>query len=288
MPARDRRDHHLTDAELNELVDGTLAANDAERARSHLSTCVDCVERLQALEATVTALQQAPSLMPRRSFQLTPKQAQLPQPTPSWLDRFAQRLVPGLPAIRAATLAVILLLLSVTAIDIITHRNSTSEPVSTVQMSREIGALPTSQDAQAPLIESATESGAAQVEQSAAPEPQVLGEASDSAANGALGDAANQNPPAAPPPAAIPAESEVAPVPAMMAQEATASPMATRGAVASPTPALSTGSGNGVSLSRWRIAELALLLLLLWLIVSWFGRRQMDDEEEAGDAQAGS
>ena len=75
-----RRDEHLTDAELNELVDGTLAGRDLDTAQAHLASCAECNEQYQALLATVTGLKQAPGLMPRRSFQLTPEQAKLPDP----------------------------------------------------------------------------------------------------------------------------------------------------------------------------------------------------------------
>ena len=82
MPPSERRhrrsEEHLTDAELNELVDGTLAATDTERAQQHLATCPDCDERYRTLLATVSALKSAPSIMPRRSFQLTPEQAKIP------------------------------------------------------------------------------------------------------------------------------------------------------------------------------------------------------------------
>lgn len=76
-----RRDEHLTDAELNELVDGTLAARDLTRAQTHLDACQECDERYRSLLATVSALKSAPALMPRRSFQLSPEQAKLPAKT---------------------------------------------------------------------------------------------------------------------------------------------------------------------------------------------------------------
>ena len=67
------------------------------RAQTHLDTCQECDERYRTLLATVSALKSAPGLMPRRSFQLTPEQAKLPAPKPSWVDRFAEWIVPGIP-----------------------------------------------------------------------------------------------------------------------------------------------------------------------------------------------
>jgi anti-sigma factor RsiW len=276
-----RRDQHLTDTELNELVDGTLPASEAAAARAHLATCAECDERYRTLHATVSALRHSPSLMPRRSFQLTPEQAKLPQKAPSWLDRFAQRIVPGIPALRAATLAAALLLISVTAIDVITHRNGSSDQVPVTQMR-----LPVETAPPAGGVNQAAEP--AQVESTEAP---LLGETNDSISSasttggteanetesgppqGALGAAASS---AAPAPDSVPTFGATEVLPAMLEPEATPSPSPL--ATASPVPAPETEeSSGGASISRWRIAELALLLLLLWLIVSWVGRSRVED-----------
>ncbi len=119
-----RHDEHLTDAELNELVDGTLTGRALERAQAHLASCQECDAHYEALLATVTALKQAPSLMPRRSFQLTPEQAKRPESVPSRFDRFADWIVPGIPVIKLATIAVALLFISVTAFDVLTNQSS--------------------------------------------------------------------------------------------------------------------------------------------------------------------
>ncbi|MCO5220084.1 MAG: zf-HC2 domain-containing protein [Thermomicrobiales bacterium] len=131
MPASDRHRNqsvnHLTDAQLNELVDRTLAEKDRVAAQEHLAGCEECNDRYLTLLATVDALQHAPSLMPRRSFQLTPEQAKRPEKRPSRFDRFANLLIPGIPAIKAATIAVALLLISVTAFDVLTDQSSVSD-----------------------------------------------------------------------------------------------------------------------------------------------------------------
>jgi hypothetical protein len=173
MPPSERRqrrsEEHLTDAELNELVDGTMSSAETERAQVHLASCAECEERYRTLLATVAALKSAPSVMPRRSFQLTPEQAKLVPKQPSWLDRFSEWIVPGVPAIRAATLAIALLLLSVTAVDVITHRSNTSENAGPMVMRQ---AEPTQQAIPAQAIDSAPTS-----------EVPILGAESDAAAD---------------------------------------------------------------------------------------------------------
>ncbi len=340
MPPSERRhrrsEEHLTDAELNELVDGTLAATDTERAQQHLATCPDCDERYRTLLATVSALKSAPSIMPRRSFQLTPEQAKIPPKEPSWLDRFSEWIVPGVPAIRAATLAVALLLLSVTAIDVITNRSGTSENAGPVVMrqaeptqqaipAQVNGAAPTSIPAEQEIdagLTTANQSEAASGGASAATEesgPMVSGAmqsgdtsqaASDGAASGADGESNAEVPPA--PAAAMPQEepsqtlgeapesiAELAPEASPTAAPtktatpspvptATASPMPPSPTAApSPTPSGRT-NGNGASVSRWRIAEFGLLLLLVWLGVTWFGRTRVGNQSSTDETDSES
>lgn len=331
MPPSERQqrryEEHLTDAELNELVDGTLAANEAERAQTHLASCADCEERYRTLLATVSALKSAPSLMPRRSFQLTPEQAKLPEKQPSWFDRFSEWIMPGVPALRAATLAMALLLLSVTAIDVLTHRSDNGENAGQVVMrqaeptqaaipAQANNGLPTSgasiQESETDVAlgsqpEAASGGAAAPTEASG---PMVSGamapsDAAESEANSAADTgSADTNaeapaapaaamPPAVPSPGALLGASESMAESAPVASPAeattpvataTASPSAAT-AVASPTPAEQTDGGR-VSVSRWRIAEFGLLLLLVWLGVTWFGRSHTggssSDESDPG------
>jgi hypothetical protein len=348
MPANDRPNkrlqEHLTDAELNELVDGSLSPTETGRANAHMQSCADCTERYQTLLATGSALQAAPSLMPRRSFQLSPEQAKIPEKQPSWFDRFANWIVPGVPAVRAATLAVALLLISVTAIDVLTHQSNDSENAGPIVMRQAEptqpgeqpplqanNALPTSlpsdQEAEETGSDSSTgggaeptqqiaqsSGGAAQSEQAAPEAANDTLESSDSASSeqqGALGAAADSGAaesqaneaPVAPAAAVPPTEStsgalDEAPQTMMGAAPpasaspsvlptatATASPVpATPTAAATPPPAESTSGDRGVDISRWRIAEFGLLLLLLWLGVTWFGRTRMHDEPKSPDS----
>lgn len=282
-----RREEHLSDAELNELVDGTLAGRELQRAQAHLDSCPECEERYQTLLATVSALKQAPSVMPRRSFQLTPEQAKLPEKKPSWLDRFSERLLPGVPAIKAATIAVALLFISVTAFDVLTNQSGKNDmsPQTSVQREADLPA-PAVQDQQpalteVPELEEAGESVSdTSVADTAIQESETGGadveSAPDAADESFIGSAMQEAPPAAANQPAIAAsptpEPTVTPTP-------TAIPSPTATATATPTSG-SDGWRAEVTLSWWRIAELGLLMVLIWLIVSWIGRSRVGSLDE--------
>jgi hypothetical protein len=234
--------------------------------------------------------------MARRSFQLTPEQAKLPEKQPSWLDRFAERILPGVPAIKAATIAVALLLVSITAFDVLTNQSAIDDQGSDTSVMREAGA-PAEPEENA---------------QPAATEAPLLGEAGDSAADGGglgaggaeqdapldesaddgSGDAESADesftssamqeaPPA--PAAAVQQATEIAsPTPEPTATAtATPLPSPTSTVTATATPADSSdGWSAGFTVSWWRLAELGLLLLLIWLIVSWFGRSRVESLDD--------
>lgn len=290
MPANERRrNEHLSDADLNDLIDGTLAMEAAATARAHLATCSDCEERYLTLMATVAALQHAPSLLPRRSFQLTPEQAKIPPKAPTWIDRVTQRIVPGLPAIRAATLAVAVLLISVTAFDVFTHQNSSPGQPSTTQMRQLEQTVPAppgevSDQSEAPVPPLAT--GAPLLGESN--EAMTSASSTDGAASGGLQSvsgkgaaesaADNAGPAVAPAPASVASAAATEILTTMVVEETVATPLASPEATASPVPSsVSETSGGGASISRWRIAELALLLVLVWLAVSWVGRSHVEN-----------
>jgi hypothetical protein len=69
------------------------------------------------------------------------------------------------------------------------------------------------------------------------------------------------------------------PVPTATASPAPPSP--------SPTPA-ERASGNGASISRWRVAEFGLLLLLVWLGVTWFGRTRVGNHSSTDETDTKS
>lgn len=97
---------HLGDELLSRLVDGDLAPDERRRAETHLATCVDCRHNQDALRSTVTLLRALPSPRPARSFQLAPSYA----PQPSRWRRLPGWLTTEMPALRAAAVAIVLLI----------------------------------------------------------------------------------------------------------------------------------------------------------------------------------
>lgn len=264
-----RRDDHLTDAELNELVDGTLSGRESEHVLAHLAGCADCDERYRTLLATVSTLRSTPDLMPRRTFQLSAEQATLPEPAPGRFDRFAEWIVPGASVIRTATLVVALLLLSITTIDLITHRGDNHESAGPVLMA-ESGTLLQStaltgseHPAAAPMLSEAEISSTEVPAEENAPVLRAAESASDMA----------ESSPAL--------QSAMAPAPME-----NASPVPS---VSPAPPAQADDAGErsgGATISRWRIAELGLLMLLLWLAVSWIGRTRVGNQSETDESDS--
>lgn len=95
---------HLGDELLSRLVDGDLSPAERRPAEEHLTTCAACDARLDALRSTVALLQGLRSPRPARSFQLSPSHA---RPASGW-RRFTAWLPVGMPALRAAVVAVVL------------------------------------------------------------------------------------------------------------------------------------------------------------------------------------
>lgn len=282
VPNRDhkRSASHLTDADLNELIDGTMAEREARIARAHLDSCADCADRLHTLQATVSALQEAPSLRPRRSFQLTPQQAHIPVAPPSRTDRLARWLLPGVPALRVATIVVALLLVSVTALDVLVDRNGSPDTTPVVLMQdAEVAEQQAPIDAVATTGDAALEAAPAQssdtsILSAAESGMQRTSDDGDSATGAGPEEASSSD-----------AES----APAMMAPEPAAAPAGSPAVDGTPVPAEPERAGSsGPQVSGWRIAELGLLLLLIWLIVSWIGRNRFEDrraEEQPADTR---
>jgi hypothetical protein len=118
-------DHHLTGDELNRYLDHDLSPVERGQAEAHLATCPECRATLSNMQVLASLLHELPEIRPPRSLQLGPEHAR----QPSFWGRLGAMLMPMLPAMRAATVALALLLGGVTAFRII-DEPPTSGPVS--------------------------------------------------------------------------------------------------------------------------------------------------------------
>lgn len=96
---------HRVKRQLSAYLDGKLSNGEKRLVEEHLTTCPACREELRSLSATVEALRRLPSVVPPRSFAITARAAQ-PRPTAG-------------PVLRLATAVSILLLLLVSAGDLL-------------------------------------------------------------------------------------------------------------------------------------------------------------------------
>lgn len=117
---RATRQHLDTDA-LSAFLDDRLDGNLNTAATGHIAACPDCRRELAELRATVSLLGGLPQYRPRRSFTLGSEYAH-----PVRTNRLI-RLLPMLPALRAATIAVFLLLVGVGAADVLTQIGEDSD-----------------------------------------------------------------------------------------------------------------------------------------------------------------
>lgn len=115
---------HLDLDALGAWLDGGLDDDDRRAAAAHLADCLLCRGELAELRATVALLRGLPQYAPRRSFRLGPEHA---GPAARAEGRLL-RLLPALPALRAATVAVAVLLAAVVTGDLVsTVRDDASD-----------------------------------------------------------------------------------------------------------------------------------------------------------------
>lgn len=279
---------HLPFETLSAYIDGQLPAREREAATAHLATCAICQEELRSLRATTLLLRSLPEPQLAKSFQLGPDYAVEPRNNDNrWLDR----LLGGMPVLRTATAAVTLLLLVVIAGDVLTNRNEQPSnhhvtapsqapstqpgisvpPTSTAEASTLFQAEPAELQSVAPT---AAAQAAAQQKEALPGSGRETNSAADSAAANAAestqtdeiqaaGAAAPEEALSSPSPPTATATSTVTPTPT---PEPTTTPQPT--AIAVPPSTSGTSGGNE---RNWRIAEIALALLLAWLIVTWIG-----------------
>jgi hypothetical protein len=118
-------DRHLSVDVLNRYIDGDLDSAERGRADAHLSECADCRSELADVQMLASLLSDLPQVEVSRSFQLGPKYLR----PPSLWDRLAALLLPMMPAMRATTVALVLVLGGLTAYRIFDDQPS-SGPVS--------------------------------------------------------------------------------------------------------------------------------------------------------------
>ncbi|MCC6793171.1 MAG: zf-HC2 domain-containing protein [Thermomicrobiales bacterium] len=114
MPAGE----HASDEQLNALIDGALSVDELEAVERHVAGCLVCQAHVGELRGVVAMVRSLPEPRLRRSFQLGPEHQRAGSP---W-TRLAALLLPALPALRATTVAVALLLAGVSI------RNVTNDP----------------------------------------------------------------------------------------------------------------------------------------------------------------
>jgi hypothetical protein len=298
---------HLTISALNESIDGTLIDRDERVVQSHLAGCAACAAQRAELETTVRLLRALPEVESSRSFAVT---AQKTGSAPA-ASRSQGWLTPAFPVLRVAVAAVFLLLVGVASVDVLTQRDDDADELAMLAETpnggtdtEAIQAPPTSTRIPLPSTGGGylvtAESTAETEEAMPTDEMPIVGGPGGAPAGEttqaesvalALKTGGPGNTPTGEITLAEPAGmsgAEVADEDSLaMEQEeagidgespsdqAAASPeAATPEATPSPIERQESGDDKG-GLSNWRIAEIALLLLLLWLIVTWIGLARM-------------
>jgi hypothetical protein len=156
---------HATDEQLNAMLDGALEAAERAEVERHIDNCATCHTQLVELRGMTAMLRALPEPRLRRSFQLGPEHQRRYD---SIWTKISSWLLPTLPALRAATVAVALLLAAVSIRNIVddpaergvvsdfSPSMQTSVPTEqpTESSSRNTAALQTNQRTAAPTVES--------------------------------------------------------------------------------------------------------------------------------------
>ncbi|HVX31308.1 MAG TPA: zf-HC2 domain-containing protein [Nitrolancea sp.] len=262
---------HPSDDELSAYLNRDVADLAArQRLEAHLETCAACRERLGELHTVVRLLGELENPVPKRSFRLDPSQipAVRPAPEPVRIDPWIVRIQPSLR--RLTAIAAVLLVVLVTA-DVLTHRESSQNG------SREVAAL--SAESQATDSTSVMSAGAAEsIEKSTAAAAQVPAATAASSSGGASGAGSSAEAPASTAAsggsstttsgstAADAARTNEAETPAATAAALALQQTESSGQPPSETAPTSTSSTTGGH-SYWRLVELAVGVVVIWLLV---------------------
>jgi len=247
---------HLTNGAFNNLLDGALSDRATALVRDHLTGCDACGSRRQELAQSISLMRSLPEVEPGRTFEIGPSRVRTTTPqTKSW---FQGALTPAFPAMRIAVAAVFLLLVGVTTADLVTQRDDQGDQVAMVADTP--AARSDSVSMQAPP---ATQS------LPAAPQDQIEAIESEDVLRSGPSEALSEE--------AADSESdmfdadETGDAGADPTTQQTPTPQPSPSPTAAPPEERVDASSEDDGLSNWRIAQIALLLLLFWLIVTWLG-----------------
>lgn len=162
-------DVHASDEQLNAYLDGVLTKAERADIERHVDACAACRTQLDELGAMTAMLRALPAPQLRRSFQLGPEYE---RSSDSIWSKLASWLLPTLPALRATTVAVALLLAAVSIRNIVddpadrgvvsdvqpTMQSSVPTVTATEGASRNSTGLQTNQQTQAPTFQPAPDS----------------------------------------------------------------------------------------------------------------------------------
>jgi anti-sigma factor RsiW len=160
---------HPTDEQLNAMLDDALEASDRAEVERHVDECATCQTHLTELRGVTAMLRALPEPRLRRSFQLGPEHQ---RSNDSIWTRLSSWLLPALPALRATTVAVALLLAAVSIRNIVddpaerggdsnvalTTQSSSPSELPTERSFSNSAALQTNQQTAAPTVGSAADS----------------------------------------------------------------------------------------------------------------------------------
>lgn len=237
-----QRPVHLSDDELSAYINSEITQPfELERFQAHLDECAECRERLADTRTVVSLLNRVEVPPTPRSFKLDPSTV---KPRAVAIDPWIVRVQ---PAMRRLTAIAAALLLIVVMADVISHQGQGA------------GTPSAALDA-ATSMQTSAESAAAPVTNSSAGESKAAGsEATPAASAAAL---------AAP-------ESREASTPQASVSQSTAE----RPSAAEPVGSASTSRGPNAS--YWRLSELAVGVIVVWLLFLTIALPRLQSRREA-------
>jgi hypothetical protein len=238
---------HPSEDELSAYLNADIAdLDDLQRLQAHLETCASCREHLAELRAVVWLLRGVENPVPSRSFRLDPSMVGAPV---ARIDPWIVRIQPALR--RLTAIAAVLLVMLVVA-DGLVHQNSGEGGVRSVSGSSSTSQTTSGSSAVLSAAAAQTEStsAGAGVQQSVSSPAAVAAATAASAADttAKTSDAGT---------AAAAATSAAAPV---------AQPAATGQPQPEPSPTSEPVKHTGTS--YWRLIELAVGVVVIWLLFS--------------------